>query len=1155
MAYDADKYTSTMLLREYNMYTQRSDPDTLLQYDRWIQRTRVRGDAYFVPISSKTLVSDAIIADITVASENHSFIGGDGFAIHNSAMGKQAIGVYTTNFRHRFDTMAHVLNYPQVPLVTTDTAEIINCSKLCSGINSIVAIQTYTGFNQEDSVIMNKSTCDNGNFCSSNYRSIREQNAKNHSTGEEEYFCKPDPMTTRNVKPYNYGKIAGNGFVPENDYVEAGDVIIGKVMPQKLGYNMIHKDTSVALKSNEHGFVDKNSFGDRYFTNVTGDGYTFAKVRLRNERIPTIGDKVSCYSPDHDVLTSEGWIPITNLTEKHQVASLFGNELVYQHPLAIQRYKYNGQMLAVRGSGVNLVVTPDHRMYVRDNDGIDYTVRRAKDVADSSSSFSYKSVADRWTASSNHHDTFRLPGETVECDMRAWLTFFGTFTSRGWIDRCNRVSFNNVDIKFIVGACLTLDMLLSTHDGYVTVDAPSWMTKHLSLEQNVRLPRWVWALERKWCIVLLKSIVANASHCFTTTSQFADDVQRLCLHAGVSSTISKSNDGYVVRLSTRRDHTPSTTEWVWYDGSVHCCTVPGDGIIYVRRKGVPTWSGNSRHGQKGTIGMLYRREDMPFTSSGLVPDLIINPHAIPSRMTIAQLLESNLGKACCAKGVARGDGTPFRSVAEEDIAMQLQECGMERHGNEIMYNPRTGEQIACSIYVGVAYYQRLKHMADDKVHCLTPDHEVLTMRGWIPIDEVTREDEVATLVDGRRLVYEPPTDVLHFPNFIGDVYRIVSQTVELQTTLDHRMWVIDTNGDGKLVAAKDILGETTRYQHMALWDASEAGPCELGIEWCQDLPALLMLIGIWIGTPNAQEDIDTGRLRMLLDDVALHAVADCIVRLNARGWSSNDGFYNIQSPSLVEWLASLRDANGSKGFPQWIWSLCASQCCQVLAAMIHASGAVDSFSFVTSSESMADDVCRLCIHAGVWATCELVASDDDDDTINIDEWRVCIRMCDDDADGAEHADEGACSGVVGYAGPVYCLKVKSEVFMVRRNGKPVWTGNSRAANGPVVLLTRQPAEGRARDGGLRLGEMEIECLLGHGIMYFLKERMLECSDNFRVFLCKQCGMMSNVNPEKGIYMCKACNNTTHFGEARIPYACKLLLQEIQTMGIKTRIMA
>lgn len=74
----------------------------------------------------------------------------------------------------------------------------------------------------------------------------------------------------------------------------------------------------------------------------------------------------------------------------------------------------------------------------------------------------------------------------------------------------------------------------------------------------------------------------------------------------------------------------------------------------------------------------------------------------------------------------------------------------------------------------------------------------------------------------------------------------------------------------------------------------------------------------------------------------------------------------------------------------------------------------------------------------------------------------------------------------------------------------------------------------------------------HGALLFLKERFMECSDNYRVFVCKECGMMAQVNPERGIYYCKACKNISHFAEVRIPYASKLLLQEMQAMSIGTR---
>ncbi|KAI8000513.1 DNA-directed RNA polymerase II subunit RPB2 [Camellia lanceoleosa] len=356
---------------------------------------------------------------------------------YQSAMGKQAMGIYVTNYQFRMDTLAYVLYYPQKPLVTTRAMEHLHFRQLPAGINAIVAIACYSGYNQEDSVIMNQSSIDRGFFRSLFFRSYRDEEKKMGTLVKED-FGRPDRANTMGMRHGSYDKLDDDGLAPPGTRVSGEDVIIGKTTPiaqedaQGPAARYTKRDHSTSLRHSETGMVDQ------VLLTTNADGLRFVKVRVRSVRIPQIGDKFS-----------------------------------------------------------------------------------------------------------------------------------------------------------------------------------------------------------------------------------------------------------------------------------------------------------SRHGQKGTVGMTYTQEDMPWTMEGITPDIIVNPHAIPSRMTIGQLIECIMGKVAAHMG-KEGDATPFTDVTVDNISKALHKCGYQMRGFETMYNGHTGRRLPAMIFLGPTYYQRLKHMVDDKIHS----------RGRGPVQILTRQPAEGRSRDG-----------------------------------------------------------------------------------------------------------------------------------------------------------------------------------------------------------------------------------------------------------------------------------------------------------------------------------------------------------------------------------------------------------------------
>lgn len=240
----------------------------------------------------------------------------------------------------------------------------------------------------------------------------------------------------------------------------------------------------------------------------------------------------------------------------------------------------------------------------------------------------------------------------------------------------------------------------------------------------------------------------------TSSFQLVKDLQQLCLHAGYGSTyMTRNREGHshtiltgrgkgktiasnelayrvtivetqnnpIVNKNMKKDGTDQQDELIDFKGNVYCCRMyeendENHGIIFIQRNSNSVWCGNSRMGQKGTIGLVLHASKMPYTSDGIIPDIIMNPHAYPTRMSFGQLLENALGKIGAIKGIEI-DGTPFINIDfEKDVMNVLEELGYNGDSTETFYDGFSGRKIVKPLTIGINYYQRLKHLVDEKVY-------------------------------------------------------------------------------------------------------------------------------------------------------------------------------------------------------------------------------------------------------------------------------------------------------------------------------------------------------------------------------------------------------------------------------------------------------
>ena len=678
---------------------------------------------------------------------------------------KQAVSVYNTNYQMRIDKMGVVLNYGQTPLIKSRYLEYINNEEIPYGVNAIVAIMSYTGYNVEDAILINEGAIQRGIFRTT-YLSMyeaREESSKVSGMVNSK-FANIEKTNGVKIRPgYDYSLLDDYGMIRENTPLNDKIVLIGKIISDLENRDRFIDD-SVKPKKGQLGFVDKA------FLTQGEEGFNIAKVRIREERIPAIGDKMACALPSQQVLTNEGWVEIKDIDiNKHKVATLdINGNMCYEYPVNKFQYDHNGKMYYVKNKQVEIVCTLNHKLYVKRREHIkgtkEYELIEAENVIG-------KMVRFQKSMKNIYSDVEWMVLGNKQFKMDDWLQLLGMFIADGSSNsgaiyisasKPRKISFNtNILTK------LNLKHKYDNIQNNFTILKGQYSEIYEHLDNlsvgalNKYLPNYIWTLSQRQSIILLDALLQGDGHTYsdgfsrygTISPTLANDICRLAVHCGWSgitkiaaepgdsphmikgSGNNKDNFHFIESKNTyykisiiRKQNQPyinkkvndsNEEKLIDYEGKVYCIEMPSSNLYYMRENNfAPSMLiGNSRAGQKGTLGLIIPEEDMPFTSDGIRPDLIINPHAIPSRMTIGQIVESLFGKVCTSYG-SFGDCTAFQVKGPNysTYAPLLVKAGFNSTGNQILYNGMNGQQIQADIYIGPTYYMRLKHMVKDKIN-------------------------------------------------------------------------------------------------------------------------------------------------------------------------------------------------------------------------------------------------------------------------------------------------------------------------------------------------------------------------------------------------------------------------------------------------------
>lgn len=542
--------------------------------------------------------------------------------VYQCAMGKQAMGIYATNYANRFDTNGHIMHYPQKPLVTTRVAKALKGDDLPAGMQAIVAIMCFGGYNQEDSLLFNRSAIERGFGRSTTYRTYTQSNSSTRQVPASEF-----------KKQETYGNVTSclddDGLPRLNTPIKKGDAIFCNVTKGK-------KHPHIVKNKKSDGVVDKTIL----FQNTNG-GQT-AKTRIREQRIPQVGDKF-CLTLSSYVMTSNGWVQLRDITPQHKVATLRdGQYLDYVHPTNKYIFDcHDEELYHLDAQQVKIICTKNHKLYVNKRDRKEFEFVEAKDAFG-------KRVRHKKDATNDRLDQESVNLHGVQYNMDAFLMLLGAFISDGYVDtgkKHRRISICMKKIRkkeFIQCALDELGIHYNIRPDRVHIGA----THHNLVDYfevlsvgaaNKFLPQFVWELSQRQSVILMNALLQGdgsynkngSAGYYTSSKQLAEDVQRLALHCGWSGTIklytgreaghesfirgrkiTSKYDALTVRIVKKKNNpqvnhshvhqqTRQTEEYIRYTGQVGCIEVPKTHLFFYKEDlySPPCWTGNSsRHG-------------------------------------------------------------------------------------------------------------------------------------------------------------------------------------------------------------------------------------------------------------------------------------------------------------------------------------------------------------------------------------------------------------------------------------------------------------------------------------------------------------------------------------------------------------------------------